>query len=260
MPTREKVPEARKPSAGQVGNVIARIAPRIPFTNEECEAITNDPKVGKSFDREVDALFAKFHGSKKMVAVLPSDVLELNGKLYHNLFGKVPDFSGIALPKTEGGGPFLTAIVAKELVEWTGGSPIEGVFHARKKLYPTWKYTGDSLDAVITVNERTLGNGTYAFACSESITPDADLMNLSANDITSRKLTTMMALEYLLFETAYFLKHGVHLDPRTWTLLSGSRNRGGRVPLGDWRDGSSNVYWRSPSSCGPSLGSRKVWV
>ncbi len=181
-------------------------------------------------------------------------------KLYMKLFGKVPDFSNLFVPHAPDGRQYLAVPVMKEIVEWTNGGPKEGVFQARKKLFPCWKYTDEHLDLVIEKDERDPTNGSYVVLMLDSETPDEDFLNKSAIQIAEMNIKTSTHLEYALFSAMYFLKHGRHPDSKTWTLNSGSRSRDGYVPYGFWHDGGSGVYWDDIGSRNSYLGPRRVWI
>jgi hypothetical protein len=181
-------------------------------------------------------------------------------QVYEKLFGKVPDFSELVIPRAPDARQYIAVPVMRELVDWTDGSPKEGLFQARKKLFPCWKYTEESLDIAIPSDkdERNPANGSYVVLMLDSETPDEDLMNKSANQIAEMDEKTSTHLEYALFSTMYFLKHGRHPDTKTCTLNAGSRCRDGGVPNGDWNDDGSYVYWGGAGNRNPDLGSRRV--
>lgn len=187
--------------------------------------------------------------------------ISLMTEVYEKLFGKAPDFSNLVIPHAPDGRSYLAVPVMQELVEYTNGEPKEGVFQARKKLFPCWKYTNDSLDVAIPTDkdERNPANGSYVALMLDSKTPDEDLMNKSANQIAKMNIKTSTHLEYALFSTMYFLKHGCHPDRKTWTLNSGSRGSGGGVPGADWGDDKSNVDWFGVDDRYSYLGSRRVF-
>lgn len=184
-------------------------------------------------------------------------------ELYMKLFGKTPDFSKLVIPQeAPDARQYLAIPVMQELAEYTNGEPKEKLFQARKKFFPCWKYTNDSLDVAIPAekDERNPTNGSYVVLMLDSETPDENLMNKSANQIAEMGIKTSTHLEYALFSAMYFLKHGHHPDSKTWTLNSGSRGRGGLVPRGGWYDDESRVDWYDLTDRGPRLGSRRVWV
>jgi len=191
---------------------------------------------------------------------IPSE-FQPSAKLYLKLFGKMPDFSGLVMPQAEDGGNHIVVVIAKEIVEWTN-NPKEGLFQARKKLFPTWKYDNDSLDFLIPMDhdQRDLRKGSYIVLMRDSETPDSDLMNLSANQIAEMNVKTSTDTEYALFSGIFFLKHGHHPDRKTWTINSGSRYRDGSVPRGGWRGSESRVYWFNAAGHNPGLGSRRVLI
>ncbi len=180
--------------------------------------------------------------------------------IYDELFGRTPDFLKLTIPRAPDARQYIAIPVMRELVEYTDGSPKEGLFQARKKLFPCWKYTNDPLDVAIPAgkDERHPVSGSYVVLMLDSETPDEDLMNKSANQIAEMGIKTSTDTEYALFSVAYFMKHGCHPDRKTWTLNSGSRGRGGVVPDGSWSDGGSDVRWCDPARCNPGLGSRRV--
>lgn len=182
--------------------------------------------------------------------------------LYEKLFGKALDFSNLFIPRAPDARQYLAVPMMRELVEWTNGEPKEDVFQARKKLFPCWKYTSDSLDLAIPTHkdERNPGNDSYVVLMLDSETPDENLMNKSANQIAEMGIKTSTHLEYALFSAMYFLKHGHHPDRQTWTLNSGSRDSSGDVPGAYGGGGKSGVGWYAPTSRDSHLGSRRVCV
>ncbi|MEK7147836.1 MAG: hypothetical protein AAB758_00905 [Patescibacteria group bacterium] len=179
---------------------------------------------------------------------------------YEKLFGQKPDLSQVRIPeKPEGVGPMRLLVGAKELVEWTGNHPLEGVKEALKKHAPGWEYAED-LDADITKNDRDPRNGSYAFWVRDVQAADDDMANLSANDLVERGILGITALEGELLEADYFFEKGEHLDPKTVTLYAGSRYRDGRVPFGGWLGSRFSISWCDASHRDPLLRSRRVWT
>ncbi len=191
----------------------------------------------------------------KSVAAEDLSILDPSLKLYMELFGKVPDITGLVVPKVPDDAEYLAVLVDKELA-----SSKEALFQARKKIFPTRKYDSDSLDVVIPAenDQRNPRDGSYIVLMRDSETPDADLMNRSANNVKSMNLTISTDTEYALFSALFFRKHGYHPDRDTWTLNAGSRGRLGGVPYGLWRDGESEVSWDGAGRRDPRLGARRV--
>jgi len=179
-----------------------------------------------------------------------------SAELYFALFGKVPDFSGLTVPRMlENENEYLVIVVDKELC-----ASKQALFQARKKLFPTWKYTNENLDTAIPAkdDQRKVASGSYVFIIRDSETPDSDLMNLSANQIAEMKLQVTTDTEYALFSAMFYWKHEHHPDRSTWTINAGSRDRDGDVPRGDWNGNKSRVRWCGVADHYPYLGSRRV--
>jgi len=179
--------------------------------------------------------------------------------VYLKLFNRRPDLSGIRIPeKPEGVGPVRLIVVAKELLEWTGNKPLEGVQEALKKHFPGWEYDND-LDVAIPTNDRDPKNGSYAVWVKDARGADDDLENFSADDLAEKGIPGITMLERQLLEADYFWQRGEHLDQQNWTLCSGSRDRDGSVPHVNWNDWF-RVNWASRSTRNPRLRSRRVWA
>lgn len=259
MPKREKVPADRSASAGQVGNIIARIAPRLDYTSDEADAITNNKQVGARFDREITAVLAKF----KFTVSVPGFGADLARwvKTYEKYFGKTPDFSNLVVPaKPENVGPMRLIVVAREIVDWTGGHPLQGTMNALKRIFATWQYI-DDLDVAIPQSDRDPRTGSYALWVRDVREADAENANLSANDLARRGgQGSITVLERMLLEADYFEERGEHMDQENWTLCAGSRNRDGGVPYGSWSDPQFRVDWYNASNRNPNLRSRSVYL
>lgn len=258
MRRREKVP-GNPASPGQVGEILARIAPLITFTSDEVEKITKDPKEGKRFTSGIRRVFDEFRLSSTAPHGLLEEVTRWS-RVYFNLFGDVPDFFEVTLPpKPEGLGPMRLIVVPRDLEGWTGGNPIQGVMNALKKHFPTWQYA-ENLDSDIPTHERSPNGGSYAVWVKDVREADEENQNKSANDLTSEKdAKWMTVLERVLMEADYFWERGEHLDLQNITLCAGSRSHDGLVPGARWRDDGFYVRWCSPSGRDLRLRARRVW-
>ncbi len=67
-----------------------------------------------------------------------------------------------------------------------------------------------------------------------SVEADPEHAGKSANDADKEGLEGITLRERLIMEKQYFQETGKHLDPETWTICSGSRCPGGRVPYVGW--------------------------
>mgnify|MGYP001558576773 CR=1 FL=1 len=178
---------------------------------------------------------------------------------YFKLFNQRPDLSQVRIPeKPEDIAPVRLIVVARELIEWTGNHPLEGVQEALKRYFPGWEYDSD-LDVAIPTNDRDPRSGSYAVWVKDVQETDLDLANLSAYDLAARGIPGITELERGLFEGDYFFEKNNHLDRQNITLCSGSRDRDGSVPVASW-DGGLCVYWCGSSLRDPGLRSRRVWA
>lgn len=133
------------------------------------------------------------------------------------------------------------------------------LFGVCKNSFLSWSYVTD-LDSGIPVknDERHPSRGAYAIWVRDDDGPDRDLMGLSANEITARGLKTLTILERMLLELVYHKETGQHLDTRTFTLCSGSRDSDGCVPGACWRDDKFWVRWCNPGCGDPYIGARQA--
>lgn len=133
------------------------------------------------------------------------------------------------------------------------------VFDVCDGSFACWRYAND-LDAAIPAkdDQRHPSKGSYAIWVRDQITPDQDLMGLSANQIKGLCLKTETLLEYMLHHLIHFRETGEHLDPRTWTLCAGSRGSGGNIPWAIWDDDEFEVCRYPPVSRSPDVGPRQA--
>lgn len=80
----------------------------------------------------------------------------------------------------------------------------------------------------------------------DSVTPDADTMGLSPNDLRKTKKSYLRLRGYGLAFAVYHFTTGKYLDPETFTWFPEDRLSDGRVANGYWSPGSRKVrfYWR----------------
>lgn len=161
-------------------------------------------------------------------------------RLYQEILGSTPDFSGLAIPKDPGGYGWIIPVGK--------GLTANRVWAECKKLFPCYSYFGDDLDGTVPTNERTAEKASYIIRVRDRAEADEELANLSANQIKKQKLTTMTLTERLLLELWYFWKTGKHLDVQNITLCTGSRGSDGSVPDVFWLGGELNVNWRFPGN------------
>jgi hypothetical protein len=259
MSKREKVPVARPASPGQVGEIIARIAPRIDYTSDEVEAITKNKKVGERFNREISATLAKFKFHNVAAAALGVDFERWAGN-YQKLFGRRPNLSRLEVPaRPEGVGPVRLVVAAVEIVPWTLGRLLQGTLDAMTDHFPIWQCVVD-LDGSVTENDRDPHRGTYALWVRDVREADVEFANMSADTLKVDNHPGITLLERLLMEFDYWGERGEHMDQENWTLCSGSRYNNGDVPDAYLRGGEFTINKSHASRVISHLRSRRVWA
>jgi len=168
---------------------------------------------------------------------------------YRTYLGKEVDFSGLILPDKQTG--FDRSII---LVR---GLTMNQVYDACAAAFPCWRYS-DDLDATVAKNDRDPQNGTYAIWIRDRVEADVELDDLSANMLAERKIKGITLLERMLFELKYFSETGEHLDVKTWTLCSGSRDLSDFVPRVHQPGSEFRVYSYSANFHRPCRRSREV--
>lgn len=169
--------------------------------------------------------------------------------LYDTFFGIKIDTSNLELPKERD--DFNQLIIVPE------GLKIQRVYDVLSDLFPSWKYTDQDLDDIVTKNDRE-PTETYAICVRDRIEADEEFKNLSADDLGERGYAGITLLERLLLELFHFWKSEDHLDKENLTLCAGSRRSGGRVPGVDWCDGRLGIHWYGPSFEYSDIRSREV--
>jgi len=92
----------------------------------------------------------------------------------------------------------------------------------------------------------------------KTIESDENLKDKSAVDLEKEGIKGITIRERIIMELKYFKETGKHLDIENWTLCSGSRNSGGRVPYAYWSDDGFFVYWSYRDYRRSSLRSREA--
>ncbi|MFH1473085.1 MAG: hypothetical protein ABIF06_01570 [bacterium] len=248
MRKHDKVPA----TSGQVGEIAGAFIGEMKLSKSEAKAIVGN--MG-TFRKDVRKFWSQYRVDD---VELSSDLIRWTG-VYERLFGHKPDLSQIVVPeKPKGFGPMRLVVVAREIVEWTNGRPLQGTQDALKKHFPCWQYV-DDLDEAIMKNDRDPRSGSYAVWVRDVQEADEEFANRSANDLMAEKHTGITNLECAIFEADYYFETGKHLDVQNVTLCTGSRHRGGYVPLTLWHD-RFRVDWAHPSASYSRLHSRRVWA
>jgi len=152
---------------------------------------------------------------------------------YQDTFGIKTDFSNLQIPEKESG--------FNRLIIMAGGMTPQRLYDKCGEFFPCWKWTGDSLDNVVTYSERTSKNSAYAVWVRDCVEADEEFKKLSADKIKAKNITTETLEERLLHELKYFRETGEHLDMENITICTGSRYSGGGVPAVSWVSGKLRI-------------------
>lgn len=167
--------------------------------------------------------------SDSTVATLLSDW----AKFYREVFGIELDASRrISVPVKRDGFDRLLVMAQGMTPEW--------LYQKCQELFPSWKWTDDSLDEIVK-SDRTVKDGAYAIWVRDRVEADEELKNLSANQLASQVVPGTTLEERLVYELKFWKESGKHLDIQSVTLCAGSRYRGGHVPRVDWCGGALKV-------------------
>ena len=173
-------------------------------------------------------------------------------KQFYRTLG-ISDFSSwnnLKLPNKREGFDRLI-IVHKDLTN-------DQLFEKCKERFNAWKYASGPLDSVVTQNDRTNKDRTYAIWVRPCIEADEIHKNKSANNLAQQNIKGITLKERLAQELIYHAETNDHLDKQNFTLCSGSRVVGGRVPCVLWYVSELYVYWFFPGRQGGVLRSREV--
>ena len=151
---------------------------------------------------------------------------------YHKL-GITVDISKLKIPASQPG--FTRLILVPE------GMTSNKAIALLKKKMSVWQYAED-LDTIASVRD---ANGAYVIRVRDRQEADEELKNLSADDLKKYGVNCITLVERLLYEMKFFAETGKHLDEKSWTLCSGSRDSGGGVPSVRWLPnyGRVAVFW-----------------
>ena len=120
-----------------------------------------------------------------------------------------------------------------------------------------WKWYDDSLDKIVTKNDRDPRAGAYVVWFKDVVEADENLKNLSANKLAEMSIPGITLFEREVMEYDRFNRSNGHLDIDNITLCSGSRYDDGYVPDVRWRDDKMRVDWYHPDRSSDHLRSRQ---
>lgn len=152
--------------------------------------------------------------------------LDEKESFYQEVFGLDCDFSSVRVPVSREGFGWL--LVADKCVT------TEMAAAKCKERFPFWRLIDESYDAVVTHNDRSEKDGTYAIWLRDTVEADEVHKNKSANDIQAAGIKGVTLREQLLLVLWYHWKFGKFLDIVNTTLCTGSRYSDGGVPSCRW--------------------------
>lgn len=113
------------------------------------------------------------------------------------------------------------------------------------------------LDGIVLKDERMPKDDSYAVWVRDSVEPDEEFTNASAEHLRQRGIKGITLLERLLLGLKYHEETGRHLDNETWTLCAGSLHGETIVP----RIGASSgleLGWSTKNEAHPVVRTRRV--
>lgn len=167
--------------------------------------------------------------------------------LYRKHFGIVLDPVNLRIPAHKPG--FGRLLVVAQ------GLTANKVYDVCARLFPCSRVS-DDFDMEVPTYERDPKNDAYTIWVRDAGEVDKETRNLSAEDLSTQKLTTLTLLERLLFELDYVEQTREHLDLESVTLCSGSRDSDGLVPGAGWNDDELYVNWYDVNRRHNDLGAR----
>ena len=168
---------------------------------------------------------------------------------YRKVFDFTVDLSGVVIPSDPGG--FARVIIVAQ------GVTLNRAFQACRDRFPVYCYWDDP-EAVITKNDRSPANGSYAIRIRDRVEADDELKKKSAEQLADEGVPGITLLERLIAELKFDDETEKHLDIQNWTLCAGSRAAHGHVPYVYWHGDGLSVYWVGPDSQDDHVRSRAV--
>ena len=104
-----------------------------------------------------------------------------------------------------------------------------------------WLYA-DDLDAAVPTHDRDANrDGSYVVGFRRTVEADQENADKSANDLAKVGHKGIVLPERLLLGAGFYVATGQHLDVKTVTLCTGSRDADGHVPLVHFHSVNSEV-------------------
>jgi hypothetical protein len=166
---------------------------------------------------------------------------------------KHPDFAGITPFVAHSG--YRPLIMPKhELITE------QRLYDSCRERFNCWKYTSNSLDKVVVMNERDPRKGSYVVWFRDRVEADEELSNLSAIELEKMKIPGITLLERVVMEYDYFNRTNGHLDIENMTICSGSRYLCGDLPRVRWDGEKLFFHWFFTDRGNTIMRSRQLFV
>lgn len=166
---------------------------------------------------------------------------------------KNPDFAGITPFVTHPG--YRPLIMPKhELIT------VQRLYDSCRERFNCWKYTSNSLDNVVVMNDRDPRKSSYVAWFRDRVEADDELSDLSAIELEKMKIPGITLLEREVMEYDYFNRTNGHLDIDNMTICSGSRYLCGDLPRVRWDGEKFFVHWFFTDRANAILRSRQLFA
>lgn len=204
---------SKKPATdGQKNDVLITV---IQATTKMLPSITFDEAETISSDKSV-FINAVTRALEPFIRTKSADFwFDDQARFYKEVFGLDCDYSSVKAPVSRDG--FNWMIVADERIT------TEMTNNKCRERFPFWRWTDTSFDKIVTHNDRSEKDGTYAIWLRDTVEADEIHKNKSANDIQAAGIKGVTLREQLLLVLWHHWKYGKYLDIVNITLCTGSR-------------------------------------
>lgn len=146
---------------------------------------------------------------------------ELWRKFYQKHFSIDVNFADVIIPPKPTSGKWRLLFIAE-------GLTMNQVYDRMKALFACWRYM-DDLDKSVTQNARDTKK-SYAIWVLDEVEPDTEFLGKSTRQADPDMKIGVTLTERMIHEIDFFSEIGKHLDVKSATFCSGSRNSDAGVP------------------------------
>lgn len=171
------------------------------------------------------------------------------GRFYQDTLKFKANLDGLVMPPKPEGEWWSIIIPPKLMYNFT----IKGL----RRFFTIYLYR-ENLDAAIDMDkeQRRAVDKPYGVWVPANIEADEDMKGKPAEDLI--KTPTIVLLERIVLEGAFYVATKQHLDIENVTLCASSRYGGGNVPSANWDGGEFSVYWCNVRDANSKLRARRV--